>query len=82
MALVEKQVEPIPIYNEYVNLSQVKEDLHAIYRDFQPKTHKTFATVPVAYQLRERELVFMDDNAGDERICTKLNGTVRTVAFA
>ena len=82
MALVEDSKPIVPIYNKYTNMDQIKEDIDNLYRNFQPKTHRVFTTVPVAYQLKEREIVLMDDNAGDERICTKLNGTIRTVAFA
>ena len=72
---------PVPAFHDYKDPENTRQDVHRLYRDSQAKRHRIFKTAPLAHQLTEGEIVLFDDEAGDERIYAKINGTIRSVAF-
>lgn len=77
-----RQKIPVPGHQDYNNPQNILEDIHVLFRDMQPKRARIFKVAPVAYQLEEGEIVFLDTEAGGAgslRLYTKLNGSLRFV---
>jgi len=66
-----------PSFGDYQEPQNVKQDLHALYRDAQPKRGRILSAAPIATDLQEGEFVWVDDESSVRRGYVKLNGTLR-----
>lgn len=69
---------PQPRFIRYTTLEQVGQDIRELYRLMQPKTFRVVKVAPIATDLNEGEIVFLDDESSARKIYVKLNGTLRS----